>query len=127
MAFYWRIFTKAVRVPTYILAGITVAWGVVGVGDRGESSSTSATNENIKILVTLFQCNPVRGYWDRNIPSHCIINGNAYYIAMAIPNILTDAALLLLPLPFILRLNRDRSTRIALVCVFLMGGLYVRR
>ena len=43
----------------------------------------------------------------------------------AVPNIITDWALLILPIPYIWRLQQSRPQKIALCGVFLLGGLYV--
>lgn len=102
---------------------------------------------NLKILVTVFQCNPVSGFWNRNVPADCAVSDYAFFIGNAVPNIITDVAILSLPLPcktqcdlcsllrtkqellietnlsVIFRLHRTMSQKIGLAGVFLLGGL----
>lgn len=73
--------------------------------------------------MTIFQCNPVSGMWNRTKPAICNVNTKKFLLGNAIPNILTDVALMVLPLPYIWRLNRSRSQKIALAGVFMLGGL----
>ena len=75
-------------------------------------------------MTTIFQCSPVQGFWDHTISASCSVNVYAFFIGNAVPNILTDWALLVLPIPYIWRLQQNRTTKIALCGVFLLGGLY---
>ena len=82
-------------------------------------------NMHLKILVTIFQCKPVSSFWHRNPnkPSDCFVDDYAFFVGIAVPNIITDAALLSVPIPFIWRLHRDRPQKIALAGTFMLGGL----
>lgn len=108
LSFYWRIFAAAhlIRIPIFTLTGITTAWGIA------------------TILVSIFQCNPVSSFWNRNPnkPSNCTIDDYAFFVGIAVPNIITDAALLSVPIPFIWRLHRDRPQKFALAGMFMLGG-----
>ena len=73
--------------------------------------------------MTIFQCKPVSGFWNRTKPGTCNVDSQKFFIGNAIPNILTDVALMALPLPYIWHLNRSKSQKIALAGVFLLGGL----
>lgn len=73
--------------------------------------------------MTIFQCKPVSGFWNRTKPAICNVDSQKFFIGNAIPNILTDVALMVLPLPYIWQLNRSKSQKIALAGVFLLGGL----
>lgn len=75
-----------------------------------------------KILVTAFQCVPVSGLWNPNIPTKCI-NGKQFFLGSLIPDISIDVALLSLPVPYIWRLHRTTSQKIALAGTFMLGGL----
>lgn len=107
LAFYRRIFAREIRTPVYILAGFVTAWGIA------------------VILVTIFQCNPVSGFWNRTKPAKCAVDDYAFFIGNAVPNIITDAAILSLPLPFIFRLHRILSQKIALAGIFMLGGFII--
>ncbi|KAI4254521.1 MAG: hypothetical protein LQ352_003055 [Teloschistes flavicans] len=107
LAFYKRIFATTIKIPVYILASLVLAWGVA------------------VIIVTIFQCTPVSGFWNRNKPADCTVSDYAFFIGNAVPNIVTDLALLLLPLPFISRLHRTTSQKIALAGVFSLGSFII--
>lgn len=48
-----------------------------------------------------------------------------FFIGNAVPNIITDWALLILPLPYVWRIHRSAIQKIAIYSVFALGGLYV--
>lgn len=58
------------------------------------------------------------------VPGYCA-NLKAIYLAMSIPNILTDVAILSLPLPHVWGLNADIRQKLYLVGMFLLGGFVV--
>ncbi|KAL6721256.1 hypothetical protein ACLMJK_000358 [Lecanora helva] len=107
LAFYWRLFSASVRIPCFILGTITVCWTIA------------------VILVTVFQCDPVSGFWNRNKPAKCNVDDYAFFVANAVPNIVTDAALLALPMPYIWRLHRTIPQKIALAGIFALGGFVI--
>lgn len=57
------------------------------------------------------------------MPANCIVDDYAFFVGIAVPNIITDVALLVLPLPYIWRLHRAKSQKIALVGIFMLGSL----
>jgi len=75
------------------------------------------------VVTTIFQCDPVRGFWDHTVPAKCKVNVYAFFIGNAVPNIITDWALLILPIPYVWRLQKSRVQKIALCGIFLLGGL----
>ena len=75
------------------------------------------------MLVTIFQCNPISGFWNRNLPARCDVKQTYFCLGTAIPNIVTDVALLVLPIPYIWRIQRPTSQKIALAGIFMLGGL----
>lgn len=74
------------------------------------------------MLVSIFSCKPVSGFWDRGIRPACI-NTKAFLIGNAVPNIVTDIVILGLPMPEIWRLNTQKHQKMALSVIFLLGGL----
>ena len=107
LAFYWRIFgCSSMRFPIYGLVFVVLAWAL-GV-----------------IFAAIFQCWPIQAAWDQSITTaHCGVDTKAFFIGTAIPNIITDWILLILPLPYIWRLQRDTAQKLALCGVFALGGL----
>ena len=105
--FYRRTFaiTHTMRICLWALGTIFVAWFV------------SMT------FTVIFMCQPVQKAWKPDLPGHCA-NLYAFFLGQAIPNIITDVVLLLLPLPYLWRLQIQLPQKIALVSVFLLGYLY---
>jgi hypothetical protein len=77
----------------------------------------------LQIVTTILQCEPVHGFWDRDLNPKCGVNVNNFFIGNAVPNIVTDWALLFLPLPYIWRLQRNTVQKLAIYASFLLGGL----
>ncbi len=73
-------------------------------------------------FTVIFMCQPVQKAWKPDLPGHCA-NLYAFFLGQAIPNIVTDVVLLLLPLPYLWRLQIQLPQKIALVSVFLLGYL----
>lgn len=74
------------------------------------------------MLVAIFQCLPVEHQWDHSITGYCI-DTTAFFRASGIPNILTDIAILILPLPMVWRLHTSAMKRLGLTVVFLVGSV----
>lgn len=79
------------------------------------------------MLVTIFQCQPVNAFWMRydltTDKFRCPVNVNQFFDGNSIPNIITDAAILVLPLPYVWRLQLPRAQKLALSSVFALGVL----
>lgn len=56
-------------------------------------------------------------------PANCSVDDYMFFLGNAVPNILTDVALMALPLPYIWRLNRPMAQKVALGGIFVLGGL----
>lgn len=104
LALYFRIFpTREFKLATYILSGLIILWCI-------------ALN-----CVAIFQCNPVKKSWLPTTPGTCI-DLKAAFIGNAIPNIITDVVILLLPVRQIWKLQMRPAQRISLIAMFLLGG-----
>jgi len=75
-----------------------------------------------QVLVGIFICTPVHGFWDKTIAAKCIPNIPQWYINAA-GNIITDVAVFLLPLPAIWRLTLAKQQKILLLGIFCLGFL----
>ncbi|KAF4628667.1 hypothetical protein G7Y89_g9484 [Cudoniella acicularis] len=74
-------------------------------------------------VAALFMCQPLSYLWDRTIPGgHCFDIAN-FFRWGSFMNILTDVAMLVLPLPTIWTLKTSRNIRIGLTVTFAMGSL----
>lgn len=72
------------------------------------------------ILVSIFNCSPVSGFWRQDISSTCIPTLPLWYVNAA-GNILTDLIIFSLPIPFVWKLNMPCSQRLSLLGVFCLG------
>ncbi|MCJ1311312.1 hypothetical protein MMC25_004983 [Agyrium rufum] len=103
LAFYWRIFkVTTIRIPIYVIGGVVTCWGIA------------------VLLVSTFQCAPVNGFWNKTIGAKCI-DTTEFFVANSIPNIITDAAILILPIPYIWQLHLPRNQKLMLSSIFILG------
>ena len=106
LSVYLRIFTtKSYRRAVYILAAIITLNAVAGC------------------LTGTLACQPLNYTWDKTIPGGHCININAFYRWISLPNILTDLAMLILPIPLVWSLHTSTSRKIGLTITFLTGSL----
>ncbi|KAF5025650.1 hypothetical protein F66182_2256 [Fusarium sp. NRRL 66182] len=101
---YLRIFpSRRFRVVSAIIAATVVAWWIA------------------ICAVCIFQCTPIRKAWLPWIDGTCI-NLKASFVGNAIPNILTDVAILCLPVRQILKLQINFAQKMSLLVMFLLGS-----
>ncbi|KAF2147298.1 uncharacterized protein K452DRAFT_314489 [Aplosporella prunicola CBS 121167] len=108
LALYHRLFRKRqFRYWLWVVAGIVTVYTVVVV------------------FVNAFECrsHPTHA-WSLNFPEGCN-NLSASYFSMASISIATDVAILVLPLPVLVKLNIQRNKRLALIGIFLSGTVAV--
>jgi hypothetical protein len=67
-------------------------------------------------------CIPLEALWDTSIDGHCI-NFNAWFRWTRLVNILSDVVILILPLPYLLRLQGSVKVKVGLITTFLLGSL----
>lgn len=106
LAIYLRIFTQPrFRSACYVLITLLIAnW--IGTTVAG-----------------LLICRPLEYLWDRTIvDGHCL-NINAYFRWASLVNIITDVAMLILPLPVIWELHTSRNIKIGLTITFATGSM----
>lgn len=72
----------------------------------------------------VFICVPVQKLWYPQLPGHCI-NQVGTWIANATSTIVTDLAILILPIPQVWTLHLKRSEKIALTIIFSLGFFVV--
>jgi hypothetical protein len=104
---YCRIFPiRNMRVGAKILGAISIAWNVA------------------LVIVTFTQCIPLKKTWAPWIEGYCI-DLKATFLAVSIPNILTDIAILALPMPHVWKLQTNKAQKISLSIIFLLGSFVV--
>ncbi len=76
---YRSIFAgRAFAIVVNVTSALVVAWGLA------------------LILVSIFTCKPIHGFWDVTIPSTCI-SSRDFFLGNSIPNICMDVFILSLP------------------------------
>ncbi|KAL9064995.1 MAG: hypothetical protein Q9157_007634 [Trypethelium eluteriae] len=114
LVMYWRIFreSKTVRIAIYVLGGVVAAWGVAF------------------LLVTIFDCSPVKGAWTRfsmeavmnpAMAPVCRVQAEPAYLSNSAINIVTDIAILILPMYQVWQLNLPRAQKLAVCGIFAIG------
>ncbi|KAI1497988.1 hypothetical protein F5X99DRAFT_343623 [Biscogniauxia marginata] len=107
LALYWRMIpTKAVKIGACVLGVVCIGWFI--------------TVE----LVTIFQCKPVAKAWHPSLDGECI-DRPLFFVGNSIPNCVLDLTVWLLPTGEAMRLDLPMPKKIAIGCVFLLGGFVV--
>ncbi|MCJ1282374.1 hypothetical protein MMC26_001697 [Xylographa opegraphella] len=102
--YYSRIFqVPSFQIPLYLVAGLIGCWVLYVEG------------------AAMFSYVPVNAMWDPSVTGRCI-NIHSFFIGIAVPNIVTDIALLTMPLPYIWWLQVAWPKKIAVILVFTLGG-----
>jgi hypothetical protein len=106
LAFYLRIFnTKLYRNLVYFLAFIVIATGIVCP------------------IMALNLCRPFPFNWDRHIPGGSCYNESLFYRWGSLPNIVTDLAILVLPMRVVWKLHTSRNMKVGLTLTFATGSI----
>lgn len=104
LTFYRRIFpVTEIRIWLYIGYGV--------VGSYAIATLCSAT----------FQCQPIHGFWDKSISSHCV-SGDDILVVPGSINAVLDAFIIALPLPLLWRLRTTHRQKGILTGIFACGG-----
>ena len=75
-----------------------------------------------QLLIVIFNCQPINGFWDSSVKAKCIPNLPFWYINAA-GNIATDIAIFILPLPVIGNLKLAKAQKYVLLGIFSLGFL----
>lgn len=101
---YLRIFVgKKTKIATWAMIVIVIVYTIQGD------------------LVGIFSCTPVNKFWNRPLPGTCVNAAVYYYITIAM-NILTDIAVVVIPVPALMKLNIPTNQKYGLVFAFALGG-----
>ncbi|PQE17040.1 hypothetical protein CJF30_00003764 [Rutstroemia sp. NJR-2017a BBW] len=101
---YRRIFpVRSIKIGSLVLGGLSVAWCIS------------------IIMVSVFQCVPIQKIWNPTLEGNCI-NLKASFVGNAIPNILTDVAILALPMQQVWGLHTSVAQKTQISFVFLLGS-----
>ena len=103
---YMRIFTSRMRLfraLCYVVGFVIVATCIANT------------------IVAIFSCSPVNYAWNKSVSGGQCIDQVAFARFMSIPNIITGAIMLVMPLPLVWDLNVAMAVKIALTATFLHG------
>lgn len=103
---YLRILTNRIyRIFTWVvIVVLVVTWVAYSIG-------------------YLLQCRPLQYYWNKTIPDGQCIDIEMSYRTTGLPNILTDIAMLIIPLPTVWQLRVPRIRKVGLTFIFLTGSM----
>lgn len=74
-----------------------------------------------QVFAAIFQCMPIDSNWNPLVKHYCI-NTDIGATIIAAFNVLTDFAILVLPLPLLYKLQKPTKERIQIMGMFLLGG-----
>ena len=66
-------------------------------------------------------CRPISAFWNQE-PAKCI-NVDVFGVWISLPNIVSDLAILILPLPVLWKMQIKRSKKLGLTVTFLVGSM----
>lgn len=106
LSLYLRLFQdKAYRYAAFAIGGILIVCLLIAW-----------------VLSTII-CIPFAFNWDTTIEGAKCLNKGLMYVMMSLPNIGTDFAIFILPLPIIWNLQMSRNQKIGLVITFATGSM----
>jgi hypothetical protein len=81
-------------------------------------------NAVVSTIVVLAACKPFSANWAPTHvqATHCI-DKEALFVWATLPNILTDAVLLVVPIPIVVRLHASKGLKVGLLATFLFGSM----
>ena len=105
--FYARVFrtVRVYRIAIWTVGLMCLAWGIA------------------LTFVALFTCTPIRKSWNSRVPGHCL-DRQANFLGAAIPNVLTDLIILILPVPMLWHVQTTLRRKISLFGIFAAGYVY---
>lgn len=74
-------------------------------------------------FMAIFSCIPIDLFWDKEKSGTCIKQAD-HFLAVAIPNVVTDVVIIFIPIPILWNLKMSISNKIGLIGIFLISGLY---
>jgi len=105
LSFYLRFSVdRAFRYTVYLVMLVTVGYTVPNA------------------ILFLYVCRPMQGYWDFSIPSECVNMNAAFHTANTL-NMVTDFAILLLPIWMLKPLRAPLLKKIGVTLILMAGGL----
>lgn len=73
-------------------------------------------------FVVIFSCYPVKSYWDKSIPGHCL-NEHTLSWGLTGSELVANIIMVILPIPWLWHLRLPWSKKLALIGLFMLGCL----
>nr|RBQ87300.1 hypothetical protein FVER53263_13876 [Fusarium verticillioides] len=70
-----------------------------------------------------FFCTPIQSFWDAGVKGRCLLAQPTIWLISGIVHIVTDFAIIVMPLPIVWKLQLPRSQKIYLTGIFGLGTL----
>ena len=74
------------------------------------------------LFLDILQCVPPASQWEPAVKGKCV-NFTAVVLAAGVINVVTDFAILLLPMPVLWNLKVSGARKRMIICTFMLGGL----
>lgn len=105
--FYHRIFPgRLFRIVSIVIGLVVILWFIAF------------------IILQIVTCIPLAYLWDKTIPGgHCISANEVAYYGTSPLDILTNIAILILPIPDLWNLQMQRWKKFAITLIFVLGSL----
>lgn len=105
LSMYRRLFpTRLVTGGSYVLGVVVLLWWLA-----------------VTLLIFL-QCIPLESLWNINVVGTCV-DRIVIFMVNALPNIITDVLILMLPLYEVIRLQMELPKKIGVGAIFVVAGL----
>lgn len=75
------------------------------------------------VVMAMNLCHPFAANWNPYLPGASCLNQQAFYTYASLPNIVTDVAMLVLPMPVVWKLQASAKVKLGLVATFLTGSV----
>ena len=74
-------------------------------------------------FTVIFTCRPIEFNWNKRIQGGKCLNAIDFSYGISAINIVTDIVVLVLPIPWLLKLQLDLKKKLAVTGIFLLGSL----
>jgi hypothetical protein len=120
LAFYWRLFSVTARIPIYVMSFVAFGW-CTGIVSSNPLPQKNSTESFLQATTVIFACDPVAASWDITITESTCLSLKSIYLGGSLVNATTDVILILMPLPYVWRLQAPISQRVLLGGLFMLG------
>jgi hypothetical protein len=109
LLFYYRTFVPyySFRIAIWCMAAFVISWFFAVT------------------FTVIFQCSPVNFVWNKALAGGHCINFEMFIFSTALINIITDFALVVMPVPILWKLQMPTTKKIGTCAIFLLAGIVI--